>query len=98
MHPGIVAGDRMDKLCREKAVKHGWTPDAEVGHLVTTWELVDSGAPIARADPPTEMVERIRASIAGGRDRPEFGTFVEQQTWAARYALIRQRSLEAASE
>jgi 3-oxoacyl-[acyl-carrier protein] reductase len=26
LHPGIVAGDRMDKLCREKARKRGWTP------------------------------------------------------------------------
>ena len=26
LHPGIVAGDRMDKLCREKAKKRGWTP------------------------------------------------------------------------
>ena len=29
VHPGIVAGDRMDKLCREKARKRGpgWTPE-----------------------------------------------------------------------
>jgi len=27
LHPGIVAGDRMDKLCREKARKRGWTPE-----------------------------------------------------------------------
>lgn len=25
--PGIVAGDRMDTLCREKARKRGWTPE-----------------------------------------------------------------------
>jgi 3-oxoacyl-[acyl-carrier protein] reductase len=25
LHPGIVAGERMDKLCREKARKRGWT-------------------------------------------------------------------------
>jgi len=25
--PGIVGGDRMDKLCREKARKRGWTPE-----------------------------------------------------------------------
>jgi NAD(P)-dependent dehydrogenase (short-subunit alcohol dehydrogenase family) len=25
--PGIVAGDRMDRLCREKARKRGWTPE-----------------------------------------------------------------------
>ena len=25
VHPGIVAGDRMDTLCREKARKRGWT-------------------------------------------------------------------------
>src|ERR1700675_3585260 len=29
VHPGIVAGDRMDKLCREKAKRRGagWTPE-----------------------------------------------------------------------
>jgi len=25
--PGIVAGERMDRLCREKAAKRGWTPE-----------------------------------------------------------------------
>lgn len=25
--PGIVAGDRMDRLCREKARQRGWTPE-----------------------------------------------------------------------
>jgi 3-oxoacyl-[acyl-carrier protein] reductase len=25
LHPGIVGGERMDKLCREKARKRGWT-------------------------------------------------------------------------
>ncbi|MGH7385399.1 MAG: SDR family NAD(P)-dependent oxidoreductase [Candidatus Rokuibacteriota bacterium] len=27
LHPGIVAGPRMAKLCREKARKRGWTPE-----------------------------------------------------------------------
>ena len=27
LHPGIVGGERMDKLCREKARKRGWTPE-----------------------------------------------------------------------
>jgi len=27
LHPGIVGGHRMDKLCREKARKRGWTPE-----------------------------------------------------------------------
>jgi 3-oxoacyl-[acyl-carrier protein] reductase len=27
LHPGIVAGDRMDRLCREKAKKRGWTAE-----------------------------------------------------------------------
>ena len=27
LHPGIVAGDRMDKLCREKARTRQWTPE-----------------------------------------------------------------------
>jgi 3-oxoacyl-[acyl-carrier protein] reductase len=46
--PGIVAGDRMDRLCREKAAKRGWTPqqvyDEYVGEMalrrVTTAEDV----------------------------------------------------------
>ena len=27
LHPGIVDGPRMDRLCREKAAKRGWTPE-----------------------------------------------------------------------
>ncbi|HEY4659362.1 MAG TPA: SDR family NAD(P)-dependent oxidoreductase [Gemmatimonadaceae bacterium] len=27
LHPGIVGGARMDKLCREKAKQRGWTPE-----------------------------------------------------------------------
>jgi 3-oxoacyl-[acyl-carrier protein] reductase len=27
LHPGIVAGDRMERLCREKARTRGWTPE-----------------------------------------------------------------------
>ena len=27
LHPGMVAGDRMDRLCREKAKKRGWTSE-----------------------------------------------------------------------
>ena len=27
LHPGIVDGPRMDRLCREKAHKRGWTPE-----------------------------------------------------------------------
>jgi 3-oxoacyl-[acyl-carrier protein] reductase len=27
VHPGIVSGDRMDRLCREKARQRGWTPE-----------------------------------------------------------------------
>lgn len=27
LHPGIVEGGRMDRLCREKAKKRGWTPE-----------------------------------------------------------------------
>jgi 3-oxoacyl-[acyl-carrier protein] reductase len=27
LHPGIVAGPRMDTLCREKARERGWTPE-----------------------------------------------------------------------
>lgn len=27
VHPGIVAGERMERLCREKARRRGWTPE-----------------------------------------------------------------------
>jgi NAD(P)-dependent dehydrogenase (short-subunit alcohol dehydrogenase family) len=27
LHPGIVDGDRMNRLCRDKARKRGWTPE-----------------------------------------------------------------------
>ena len=27
LHPGIVDGPRMERLCREKAAKRGWTPE-----------------------------------------------------------------------
>ncbi|MGH7313796.1 MAG: SDR family NAD(P)-dependent oxidoreductase [Candidatus Rokuibacteriota bacterium] len=27
LHPGIVTGERMDRLCREKARRRGWTPE-----------------------------------------------------------------------
>lgn len=27
VHPGIVSGERMDRLCREKARNRGWTPE-----------------------------------------------------------------------
>jgi len=27
LHPGIVSGPRMERLCREKAAKRGWTPE-----------------------------------------------------------------------
>lgn len=27
LHPGIVAGPRMERLCREKAARRGWTPE-----------------------------------------------------------------------
>jgi 3-oxoacyl-[acyl-carrier protein] reductase len=27
VHPGIVTGERMDRLCRDKARKRGWTPE-----------------------------------------------------------------------
>lgn len=37
--PGIVSGDRMDKLCREKARKRGWTPEQVYQEYVTEMAL-----------------------------------------------------------
>jgi NAD(P)-dependent dehydrogenase (short-subunit alcohol dehydrogenase family) len=39
LHPGIVAGDRMDRLCREKAKKRGWTPEQVYQEYVTEMAL-----------------------------------------------------------
>ncbi|MBI4608347.1 MAG: SDR family oxidoreductase [Candidatus Rokubacteria bacterium] len=37
--PGIVGGDRMDKLCREKARKRGWTPEQVYAEYVNEMAL-----------------------------------------------------------
>jgi 3-oxoacyl-[acyl-carrier protein] reductase len=37
--PGIVAGDRMDRLCREKARKRGWTPEQVYAEYVDEMAL-----------------------------------------------------------
>ena len=37
--PGIVAGDRMDRLCREKARKRGWTTEQVYGEYVAEMAL-----------------------------------------------------------
>jgi len=39
LHPGIVAGERMDKLCREKAKKRGWTPEQVYDEYVNEMAL-----------------------------------------------------------
>jgi 3-oxoacyl-[acyl-carrier protein] reductase len=51
LHPGIVAGDRMDKLCREKARKRGWTPEQVHAEYVAEMALrrVTTADDIARA-------------------------------------------------
>ncbi len=51
LHPGIVGGDRMDKLCREKAKKRGWTPDQVYQEYVNEMALrrVTTAEDIARA-------------------------------------------------
>jgi NAD(P)-dependent dehydrogenase (short-subunit alcohol dehydrogenase family) len=49
--PGIVAGDRMDRLCREKARVRGWTPDQVHEEYVREMALrrVTTGEDIAAA-------------------------------------------------
>jgi len=51
LHPGIVAGDRMDRLCREKARKRGWTPEQVYQEYVDEMALrrVTVGRDIANA-------------------------------------------------
>jgi len=51
LHPGIVAGDRMDRLCREKARKRGWTPEQVHQEYVDEMALrrVTTAGDIARA-------------------------------------------------
>jgi NAD(P)-dependent dehydrogenase (short-subunit alcohol dehydrogenase family) len=39
LHPGIVAGDRMDRLCREKARKRGTTPEVVYEEYVAEMAL-----------------------------------------------------------
>lgn len=51
LHPGIVAGDRMDRLCAEKARKRGWTVEQVREEYVTEMALrrVTSAEDIASA-------------------------------------------------
>lgn len=51
IHPGIVGGPRMDKLCREKARKRGWTPEQVYEEYVADMALrrVTSAQDIADA-------------------------------------------------
>ena len=49
--PGIVGGERMDRLCREKARKRGWTPDQVYAEYVQEMALrrVTTPEDVARA-------------------------------------------------
>jgi 3-oxoacyl-[acyl-carrier protein] reductase len=51
LHPGIVAGDRMDRLCREKAQKRGWSPEQVYQEYVNEMALrrVTTAVDIANA-------------------------------------------------
>jgi 3-oxoacyl-[acyl-carrier protein] reductase len=51
LHPGIVAGDRMTRLCREKAVKRGWTAEQVYEEYVNEMALrrVTTATDIANA-------------------------------------------------
>ncbi len=51
LHPGIVGGDRMDKLCREKARRRGWTPERVYQEYVDEMALkrVTIGQDVANA-------------------------------------------------
>ena len=51
LHPGIVDGPRMQKLCREKAARRGWTPEQVYQEYVDEMALrrVTTAEDIARA-------------------------------------------------
>jgi NAD(P)-dependent dehydrogenase (short-subunit alcohol dehydrogenase family) len=59
LHPGIVSGDRMDKLCREKARKRGSTPEQvyqeyademALGRVTTAQDIADAVCFLASDD------------------------------------------------
>ena len=73
LHPGIVAGDRMDKLCREKGKKRGWTPERVYQEYVDEMALrrvtVVAGHRQRRALPGLRRVQEHDGAVGDGGRR-----------------------------
>ncbi len=73
--PGIVGGERMDRLCREKARKRGWTPEQVYAeyvqemalHRVTTAEDVANAVLFLCGDDSRNMTGQC-LTVDGGWD------------------------------
>lgn len=65
VHPGIVSGDRMDRLCREKARKRGWTPEQVYQEYVQEMALRRVTAPTDVAECVCFLVSDAAGNITG---------------------------------
>ncbi|MGH7332739.1 MAG: SDR family NAD(P)-dependent oxidoreductase [Candidatus Rokuibacteriota bacterium] len=75
LHPGIVSGDRMDTLCREKARKRGWTPaqvyqeyanEMALGRVTTAQDIADTVCFLASDDSRNMTGQSV--TVDGGWD------------------------------
>lgn len=75
LHPGIVSGDRMDKLCREKARRRGWTPEQvyqeyademALGRVTTPQDIADAVCFLASDDSRNMTGQSV--TVDGGWD------------------------------
>jgi NAD(P)-dependent dehydrogenase (short-subunit alcohol dehydrogenase family) len=75
LHPGIVSGERMDKLCREKARKRGWTPEQvyqeyademALGRVTTAQDVADAVCFLASDDSRNMTGQSV--TVDGGWD------------------------------
>jgi 3-oxoacyl-[acyl-carrier protein] reductase len=75
LHPGIVQGERMDKLCREKARKRGWTPEQvyqeyademALGRVTTAQDIADAVCFLASDDSRNMTGQSV--TVDGGWD------------------------------
>jgi NAD(P)-dependent dehydrogenase (short-subunit alcohol dehydrogenase family) len=65
VHPGIVSGDRMDRLCREKARKRGWTPEQVYEEYVQEMALRRVTSPEDVAETVCFLVSDAARQITG---------------------------------
>ena len=65
VHPGIVSGDRMDRLCREKARKRGWTPEQVYAEYVQEMALRRVTSPEDVAETVCFLVSDAARQITG---------------------------------